>query len=178
MKLPNINLPKLDKKRVKALKKQSRQWLDNFKRYLPLLLAFGLGLIIGLVQDRPGTNVTPSDQTADVQELDLTGAEEFSDRMVGMLRKSQCSQMYSETSLGFRANASEEQWLAQCSVAASVLTGEADEIEKTDSNLNDDVAEFSYRIQAEDDKTYIVLIQAVNRDGAWKLQGINSQVES
>lgn len=178
MKKPNITLPKLDKKLAKAFKKQSRQWLDNIKRFLPLLLAFGLGLTIGLVQDRPGSNVTPSEQTADVQELDLTGAEEFSDRMVAMLRKSQCSQMYSETSLGFRANASEEQWLAQCSVAAGVLSGEAVSIESEDSNIGDDVAEFSYRIQAEDEKTYIVLIQSVNRDGAWKLQGINSQVES
>lgn len=177
MKLSKINLPKLDKKRAEAFKKQSKQQLDKLKRYLPLLLAFGLGLLIGLVQDRPAAN-TVAEQTSDVQEMDLTGAEEFSDRMVDMLRNSQCSQMYSETSLGFRVNASEEDWLAQCSVAASVLSGEAASVKSEDTNVNDDVAEFSYRIKAEDDKTYIVLIQVVSRDGAWKLQGINSQVES
>ena len=177
MKLPKVNLPKLDKKRSEAFKKKSKQLVSKIRRYLPLALAFGLGLTIGLVQDRPGKSVTPSEQTADVQELDLTGAEEFSERMVDMLRKSQCSQMYSETSLGFRANASEEQWLAQCSVAASVLSGEAVSIESEDSNVGDDVVEFSYRIQAEDEKTYIVVIQSVFRDDGWKLQGISSQVE-
>lgn len=179
MNFPDFKLPSLDAKRVKRWRKQAKQYTDRVKGYLPVIIAFGLGFLLGFVQDKqPASTGTPAgEDTAQVQEIDTAGAEEFADRIVEMLRRSQCSQIYSETSLGFRVNASEEQWLAQCTVAASVLKGEAAEVEAADSNTNDDVVEFSYKINAEDDKTYIILVQVVNRNGQWRLQGINSQVE-
>lgn len=178
MKFPRVKLPKANAKRLKHFKKRARQFMADNKRYVPLILAFGLGFLIGYVQSpAPSSSDTDGQNTAQTQEIDSTGAEEFADRIIEMLRQSQCSQIYSETSLGFRASASEEAWLSQCSVAATVLKGEASEVQATDSNTNDDVVEFSYRIHAEDGKTYIVLVQTVNRNGQWRLQGIDSQVE-
>ena len=180
MNFPDLKLPSLDSRRVKRLRKRTKQYVGRIKHYIPVILAFGLGFLLGFVQEdkHPASTDTPAGgDIAHVQEVDMAGAEEFADRIVEMLRRSQCSQIYSETSLGFRVNASEEQWLAQCTIAASVLKGEAAEVGVADSNANDDVVEFSYRINAEDDKTYIILIQVVNRSGLWRLQGINSQVE-
>lgn len=182
MKLPKLRLSRPKKFSVGRFKYKlnTDKYKHQLRRILPLLIAFGLGLMIGLVRNpAPASQIDDVVQAPVITEEDSAQAQAFSQRMVEYLRTSKCSQMYSEASLGFRVNASEKDWLKQCVVASSVLTGEALPLEHDDSNANDDVLEFYYQIAGSDDKTYQVLIQTINRDGTgWKLQGIDSQVQS
>lgn len=108
--------------------------------------------------------------------VDTEAAADFSLKIVNHLRQGQCSEIYDQTSLGFQASATREQWTSQCAVASSVLTGAAEGVEVADTVLTDDIVETSYQIKGTDEKTYIVRVETVNRDGQWQLQGINSSV--
>jgi hypothetical protein len=103
-------------------------------------------------------------------------ARQFSDEIIEHLRAGECQEIADKTSRGFQAVITEESWLQQCNLASSVLTGTADPTERVDSNTGDDITEFTYRIPATDDQTYLVTTQLVYRDDIWQLQGIDSRV--
>jgi hypothetical protein len=142
----------------------------------PLLIAAGaLILIAGAIAVNYNN---ASDPVADNGGGDIGQAKQFSDQIIEHLRAGECQQIYDKTSEGFRAVITEENWLESCNVASTVLTGQAAQVELADSNLEDDITEYTYRIVAEDGETYVITNQLVYVDGTWLLQGIDSRVES
>jgi len=151
--------------------KPKRRWQK------PLLTAAGvLVLAAGVFAANYNNSANPvpdNPEAANVAE-----AKAFSDSIIEHLRKGECEEIAAKTSEGFQAVIAEETWLQQCNIASGVLTGTASSYELADTNLEDDITEFSYRIRATDDQTYVITTQLVNRDNTWQLQGINSQVEA
>lgn len=133
------------------------------------------GLLIAKHLRNPKVERTPESSEPTIG--DLIEAESFSKNIIEQLRNGQCAEIADQTSQGFQAVISEEDWLEQCNTASNVLKGAATEFEVADSNVEDDITEFSYKIAANDEETYILTTQLVFRDGQWQLQGINSAID-
>lgn len=147
------------------------------ERKLYLILALVLLGVVGWLATRqlrqaPIERTSPDDSSISQQQA----AEEFSDHVLEQLRNGQCTEIAAQTSPGFQAVITEEDWLKQCQTASSVLKGVAKEFDVEDSNTEDDITEFSYKIPASDGETYVLTTQLVYRDEKWLLQGINSGV--
>lgn len=161
-------------KSVKPTPKTSaKRDLARYKK--PLLIAAGVLVVIAGAIAANYSNA--SDEVPPAQQGNASEARAFSDDVIEHIRAGECEQIHNKTSEGFQAVISEEVWLEQCGIASSVLTGEAVATERTDSNAEDDITEFSYTIAASDEQTYIVTTQLVYQSGEWKLQGINSEVK-
>lgn len=148
---------------------------DRSRYKKPLLILAGILVLAAAAIAANYNNAAPAVPQPEVG--DPLQARDFSNGIIEHLRKGECAQIADKTSLGFQAVITEEQWLASCNVASGVLRGEASEVELEDSNFEDDITEFTYRILATDKETYVITTELVYRDGEWQLQGINSQVE-
>lgn len=148
----------------------------NVRPYLfAAIILFAIcGLLIAKHLRNPKVEITSQPSTP--TPADLVEGESFSNNIVEQLKNGKCAEIADQTSQGFQAVITEEDWLEQCATAGSVLEGKAKEFKVADSNTKDDITEFSYKIAASDDETYILTTQLVFRDGRWLLQGINSGV--